>query len=195
MLYTYCKDSLTFKRINPRKMLKAIGASLLFLAITYYTTYNVAKMNATSKFVTNMPYEQKVLIVNEFSKSEFSKEAVVEELKRLNVKYPHIVLAQALIESGHFQSNIFRANNNLFGMKEAKQRTTTARGTNLGHAYYDNWKESILDYAIFQSAYLRDLKTEEQYLSYLGANYAEASNYKVAVQNMVKNEKLKELFN
>jgi len=195
MLYTYCKDSLTFKRINPRKMLKAAGASLLFLAITYYTTYNVAKMNATSKFVTNMPYEQKVLIVNEFSKSEFSKEAVVEELKRLNVKYPHIVLAQALIESGHFQSNIFRANNNLFGMKEAKQRTTTARGTNLGHAYYDNWKESILDYAIFQSAYLRDLKTEEQYLSYLGANYAEASNYKVAVQNMVKNEKLKELFN
>jgi len=195
MLYTYCKDSLTFKRINPRKMLKAVGASLLFLAITYYTTYNVAKMNATSKFVTNMPYEQKVLIVNEFSKSQFSKEAVVEELKRLNVKYPHIVLAQALIESGHFQSNIFRANNNLFGMKEAKQRTTTARGTNLGHAYYDNWKESILDYAIFQSAYLRDLKTEEQYLSYLGANYAEASNYKVAVQNMVKNEKLKELFN
>jgi len=195
MLYTYCKDSLTFKRINPRKMLKAAGASLLFLAITYYTTYNVAKMNATSKFVTNMPYEQKVLIVNEFSKSQFSKEAVVEELKRLNVKYPHIVLAQALIESGHFQSNIFRANNNLFGMKEAKQRTTTARGTNLGHAYYDNWKESILDYAIFQSAYLRDLKTEEQYLSYLGANYAEASNYKVAVQNMVKNEKLKELFN
>lgn len=195
MLYTYCKDSLTFKRINPRKIFKAAGASLLFLGITYYTTYNVAKMNATTKFVTNMPYEQKVLIVNEFSKSEFSKEAVVEELKRLNVKYPHIVLAQALIESGHFQSNIFRSNNNLFGMKEAKQRTTTARGTNLGHAYYDTWKESILDYAIFQSAYLRDLKTEEQYLSYLGANYAEASNYEVAVMNMVKNEKLKELFN
>jgi uncharacterized FlgJ-related protein len=195
MLYTYCKESLTFKRINPRKIFKAVGASLLFLGITYYTTYNVAKMNATTKFVTNMPYEQKVLIVNEFSKSEFSKEAVVEELKRLNVKYPHIVLAQALIESGHFQSNIFRSNNNLFGMKEAKQRTTTARGTNLGHAYYDTWKESILDYAIFQSAYLRDLKTEEQYLSYLGANYAEASNYEVAVMNMVKNEKLKELFN
>lgn len=195
MLYTYCKDSLTFKRVNPKKIIKAAVASLLFLGITYYTTYNVAKTNATSKFVTNMPYEQKVLIVNEFSKSEFSKEALVEELKRLNIKYPHIVLAQAMIESGHFQSNIFRSNNNLFGMKEAKQRTTTARGTNLGHAYYDTWKESILDYAIFQSAYLRDLKTEEQYLSYLGANYAEASNYEVAVMNMVKNEKLKELFN
>lgn len=195
MLYTYCKDSLTFKRINPRKLFRAIGASLLFLGITYYTTYNVATQNAAAKSMTNMSYEQKVLIVNEISKNEFSKEAVVEELKRLNVKYPHIVLAQALIESGHFQSNIFRSNNNLFGMKEAKQRTTTARGTNLGHAYYDNWKESILDYAIFQSAYLRDLNTEEQYLSYLGANYAEASNYELAVTNMIKNEKLKELFN
>jgi len=195
MLYTYCKDSLTFKRINPRKLFRATGASLLFLGITYYTTYSVATQNASVKSMTNMSYEQKVLIVNEISKNEFSKEAVVEELKRLNVKYPHIVLAQALIESGHFQSNIFRSNNNLFGMKEAKQRTTTARGTNLGHAYYDNWKESILDYAIFQSAYLRDLKTEEQYLSYLGANYAEASNYELAVTNMIKNEKLKELFN
>lgn len=195
MLYTYCKDSLTFKRINPRKLFRAAGASLLFLAITYYTTYNVATQKAVAKSMTNMSYEQKVLIVNEISKNEFSKEAVVEELKRLNVKYPHIVLAQALIESGHFQSNIFRSNNNLFGMKEAKQRTTTARGTNLGHAYYDNWKESILDYAIFQSAYLRDLNTEEQYLSYLGANYAEASNYELAVTNMIKNEKLKELFN
>ena len=195
MLYTYCKDSLTFKRINPRKLFRAAGESLLFLAITYYTTYNVATQKAVAKSMTNMSYEQKVLIVNEISKNEFSKEAVVEELKRLNVKYPHIVLAQALIESGHFQSNIFRSNNNLFGMKEAKQRTTTARGTNLGHAYYDNWKESILDYAIFQSAYLRDLNTEEQYLSYLGANYAEASNYELAVTNMIKNEKLKELFN
>lgn len=195
MLYTYCKDSLTFKRINPRKLFRAVGASLLFLGITYYTTYNVATQKAAAKSMTNMSYEQKVLIVNEISKNEFSKEAVVEELKRLNVKYPHIVLAQALIESGHFQSNIFRSNNNLFGMKEAKQRTTTARGTNLGHAYYDNWKESILDYAIFQSAYLRDLNTEEQYLSYLGANYAEASNYELAVTNMIKNEKLKELFN
>ena len=90
MLYTYCKDSLTFKRINPRKMLKAIGASLLFLGITYYTTYNVATQKASAKSMTNMSYEQKVLIVNEISKNEFSKEAVVEELKRLNVKYPHI---------------------------------------------------------------------------------------------------------
>jgi uncharacterized FlgJ-related protein len=195
MLYTYCKDSLTFKRINPRKLFKAAGASLLFLAITYYTTWNVAEKKGMIKSVSEMSYEQKILIVDEVSNNKFSKEAVVEELKRLNVKYPHIVLAQALIESGHFQSNIFRANNNLFGMKEAKQRTTTARGTNLGHAYYDNWQESILDYAIFQSAYLRDLKTEEQYLSYLGANYAEASNYELAVMNMVKNEKLKELFN
>ena len=195
MLYTYCKDSLTFKRVKTRKLIKAAAASLLFLAISFYGTYEVAQKNSIIRSMSEMSYEQKVIIVDEFSNGAFSKEAVVEELKRLNVKYPHIVLAQALIESGHFQSNIFRSNHNLFGMKEAKQRVTTARGTNLGHAYYDNWKESILDYAMFQSAYLRDLKTEDQYLNYLGKNYAEARQYDVAVMNMVKNEKLKELFN
>jgi len=195
MLYTYCKDSLTFKRIKNRRIIKAAAASLLFLGVSFYTTYKMAKTNATISSLSGMSYDQKLIIVDEVTKSKFSKEALVEELKRLNVRYPHIVLAQAMIESGHFQSNIFRTNNNLFGMKEAKQRTTTARGTNLGHAYYDNWRESILDYAMFQSAYLRDLKSEQQYLDYLGKNYAEARKYDVAVAEMVKNQNLKELFN
>lgn len=195
MLYTYCKDSLTFKRINPRKLFRAAGASLLFLGITYYTTYNVATQKAAAKSMTNMSYEQKVLIVNEISKNEFSKEAVVEELKRLNVKYPHIVLAQALIESGHFQSNIFRSNNNLFGMKEAKQRVTTAGGTQNNHAYYDSWKESVYDYAFYQSRYLGSIRSEQEYFDYLSASYAEDPNYIKVLKATIEKYKLKEQFN
>ena len=142
-----------------------------------------------------MHFEEQVIIVNQRINNDFSKKALAEELKRLNVKYPHIVMAQAMIESGHFQSNIFRSNHNLFGMKEARQRVTTARGTNLNHAYYENWKESVIDYAMFQAAYLKDLKTEAAYLLYLDANYAEAQGYDSAVKKMVEREKLKELFN
>jgi uncharacterized FlgJ-related protein len=195
MLYTYCKKSLMFNRIKPSKIIKLFFIAIAIFTSAIYLTYDYAKYRALEQSIDEMHFEEQVIIVNQRINNDFSKEALVEELKRLNVKYPHIVMAQAMIESGHFQSNIFRSNHNLFGMKEARQRVTTARGTNLNHAYYENWKESVIDYAMFQASYLKDLKTEAAYLEYLDKNYAEAQKYDIAVQNMVKNENLKELFN
>ena len=195
MLYTYCKRSLVFNRIKPSKIIKLFFIAIAIFTSAMYLTYDYAKYRALEQSIDEMHFEEQVIIVNQRINNDFSKKALAEELKRLNVKYPHIVMAQAMIESGHFQSNIFRSNHNLFGMKEARQRVTTARGTNLNHAYYENWKESVIDYAMFQAAYLKDLKTEAAYLLYLDANYAEAQGYDSAVKKMVEREKLKELFN
>lgn len=194
MLYTYCRKSLVFNRVKPIKLIK-IGFTF-FVAITtaLYTTWQFAQANAVERTLNDMSFEDQIIVVNHRINNDFSKEALAEELKRLNVRYPHIVMAQAMIESGHFQSNIFRSNHNLFGMKEARQRVTTARGTNLNHAYYENWKESVLDYAMFQAAYLKDLRSEAAYLLYLNKNYAEAENYDLAVKKMIERENLKELF-
>jgi uncharacterized FlgJ-related protein len=187
MIYRYDKNQLIYKK--DFKTLKILILVTVFLNILSFTYGRYTKINPPNSF------EKELILLNvQTEKNSFSKESLVEELKRLNVKYPHIVLAQSIIESGHFQSNIFRANNNLFGMKEAKQRTTTARGTNLGHAYYDNWRESILDYAMFQSAYLRNIKSEQQYLDYLGKNYAEDKKYENKVVELIESNNLKELF-
>jgi hypothetical protein len=195
MLYTYCKKSLTFNRVEFKKLTKIALIGITFLAVSYTGVYTMAKRDALEQSLDSMSTEQKAILVNDLQKNEFSKEALVAELKKLNVKFPYIVLAQSMIESGHFQSNIFRENNNLFGMKQAMQRVTTALGTQNNHAYYENWRESVLDYAMFQSSYLRDIKTETAYMEYLGANYAEASNYRSAIQKVIEEEKLKELFN
>lgn len=194
MLYTYCKKELNFKRIKTSKLLKVLLGVVIFATLGFTVAINNATDEAFETELEEMPYEEKVIIINEIEKEAFSQEALVEELKRLNIRFPHIVLAQSMLETGHFESNVFRANNNLFGMKQARQRCTTARGTNLNHAYYDNWKESVMDYALFQSAYLRDLKTEAQYFSYLDRNYAEAQNYDNAVKNMIERYDLEELF-
>lgn len=194
MLYTYCKKDLNFKRIKTSKLLKVLLGVVIFATLGFTAAINNATDEAFETELETMPYEEKVIIINEIEKEAFSQEALVEELKRLNIRFPHIVLAQSMLETGHFESNVFRANNNLFGMKQARQRCTTARGTNLNHAYYDNWKESVMDYALFQSAYLRDLKTEAQYFSYLDRNYAEAQNYDQAVKNMINKYELEELF-
>jgi uncharacterized FlgJ-related protein len=194
MLYTYCKKELNFKRIKTSKLLKVLLGVVIFATLGFTAAINNAADEAFETELETMPYEEKVIIINEIEKDAFSQDALVEELKRLNIRFPHIVLAQSMLETGHFESNVFRANNNLFGMKQARQRCTTARGTNLNHAYYDNWKESVMDYALFQSAYLRNLKTEAQYFSYLDRNYAEAQNYDQAVKNMIDKYDLEDLF-
>jgi flagellum-specific peptidoglycan hydrolase FlgJ len=95
----------------------------------------------------------------------------------LNIKYPHIVLAQTQLETGGYKSPIFKENHNLFGMKVATQRPTTNKGEESGHAYYDNWKESVVDYGFYQAKYLSNIKSENEYLQYLKQFYAEDPNY------------------
>ena len=62
------------------------------------------------------------------------------------------------------------------GMVEAI-RSTTNKGENRGHAVFDNWKESVLDYAFYQARFLGDIKTEGEYIQYLKVNYAEDPGY------------------
>jgi len=124
----------------------------------------------------------------------FSQDELVIMLKDLNVKYPHIVLAQSILETGHYSSTVFKVNHNLFGMKEARQRVKTALGTQLGHAYYDNWKESVYDYAFYQCRYMGRLDTEAEYYQALDASYAEAGEYSSKLKQIVERENLKDLF-
>ena len=61
--------------------------------------------------------------------------AVLSELKRQNVSHPHIVLAQAKLESNMGKSDVFKRTNNLFGLR---------KGNNYHH--FSHWKQSITYY-------------------------------------------------
>lgn len=84
-----------------------------------------------------------------------TKKEVYSFISSLGVEYTNIVTKQAYYESKHLNSPICKENNNLFGMKLAKQRFTLAIGENRGHAVYRNWKESVLDYYIWQKKYYK----------------------------------------
>lgn len=98
-------------------------------------------------------------------------------MDEVGIAYPDIVLAQAKIETGHFTSKIFRENHNLFGMKLPKQRETTAVGEQYNHARYTSWKQSVIDYKIWQDAVLTKVKSKRAYLKYLSENYAQDKKY------------------
>jgi len=120
-------------------------------------------------------YESTVVQLSS-SDRRLSYKELYSKIKELNISNPDIVMSQAIVETGHFKSSIFIENNNLFGMKEAKNRPTTAIGQNNGHAVYENWEQSVMDYALYQSKYLSRF-SEKEYLEYIKQNYAEDGRY------------------
>ena len=104
-----------------------------------------------------------------------SSNEIYKYLNQIGIKQAEIVMAQCLVETGHLTSNIFKSNNNLFGMKEAKQRRTTAIGTKNGHAYYPHWKASVRDYLLYQRAYYNGVEDYYTFLSRMG--YAANKGY------------------
>lgn len=132
--------------------------------------------------------------VSDVDENMFSEDILIQMMKDLNIKYPHIVLAQARLETGNYKSKIFNDNNNLFGMKEAKVRIHTATCTQHNHACYENWKESLYDYAFYQATYYSDVKNERQYFRKLDNSYAEAKNYSDKLKIIIERENLEGKF-
>lgn len=117
---------------------------------------------------------------------KFTKEALKCYIIQKGILHPEIVYAQAVLETGNFKSCIFRENNNLFGMKLAKVRPTTAIGYNYGHAAYNNWQESVDDYLLWQQMWQQTpIHTESHYFELLDRLYAEDPRY-VEVVKIVK---------
>jgi uncharacterized FlgJ-related protein len=186
MYYKFNKETLDFEKTKlTNKTLTGLGAAVGLLLIFGFTS------NPANK-VENLSQEERLIVIREYS--GFSESKLIEKIDQLNFRYPHIILAQAKLESGHFKSTIFLENNNMFGMKEAKLRANLAKGTNRGHAYYDTWQDCILDYALYYSTYLSDIRTEGEYFEYLRQNYAEDPTYVQRLKQIIKKQDLKSKF-
>ena len=126
--------------------------------------------------------------------NNFTEEKFINKIKQLNLNYPHIVYAQAMLESGNFTSKIFKENNNMFGMKQARVRINLAKSTQYNHAYFETWEDCLLDFAFHRATYFSKLKTEQDYYNYLGKYYAEDPSYVGKLKSMVNKHKLKNKF-
>jgi len=115
----------------------------------------------------------------------FSPSNVLATMNEIGILYPDIVMAQAKIETGHFTSKVFRENHNLFGMKLPRQRSTTAIGEKYNHASYTSWRQSVIDYKLWQDKVLTKVKSRRAYLRYLHKNYAENKQYVKLIKQMI----------
>ncbi len=140
--------------------------------------YGVGFFYSTNSIV-NAEEANNARMISNLSSEAFSEQSLIALMKELKIKYPEIALSQAKLETGNFTSDIFKENHNLFGMKMAEKRPTSAIGINRGHAAYSNWKQSVIDYALFQSFIIAKLKdvNRDSYRKHIQKYYSETSDY------------------
>ena len=172
-MYKFNTEKLAYEKVNVRKYIGMIVLSFLTIFILSSFIW---------KEVVIVTAEKEVLLK---TNNSFSKEKLFLEIDRYSFKYPDIVKAQAILESGHFKSPVFLQNNNMFGMRKAMVRITTAEGSNLNHAYYVDWKYCVADRALYEAQYLSKL-TREEYFSYLDQTYAEGEGYSKLLKQIIK---------
>lgn len=99
---------------------------------------------------------------------------------------PVIVIAQSRLETGNYQSELCTDYNNLFGMKKARIRPTTATGsTENNYATYESWYDCIKDMKLFQQWYLSRGRDLSDYLTFLEViGYAEDPLYIYKIEEL-----------
>lgn len=153
------------------KWLKAliVAATVVPWSVVIILLLQVKSMVSQQSKVETVPViEVADVIINEQPKffSQTPKEGLEEALSYYEIKHPQIVYAQAVLETGHFKSDLCLNGNNLFGLYDSKN-----------HRYYtfDHWTESVVAYLDYvQYRY----KPPNDYYKFLSdIRYAKDPNY------------------
>ena len=136
--------------------------------------------------------QEKQVQIESNTQESISKEGLYEQIMKYGIKFPDVVFAQAVLESGEFTSKLFKSANNLFGMKIPTVRESSANGkTKSGYSSYEDWNFSVYDYFLWQDFMLKnkgDL-TKKEYLALLGKIYAEDKKYISSIKRVISEHK------
>lgn len=123
-----------------------------------------------------------------FEQAPLTAENVAKAIVRMQIQHPEIVFRQAVLESGSFTSRLCVKNNNIFGMRPPKTRTTYAIGkTKSSYAVFKHWSHSIADYKLWQGS-----KVIRDYYKFLSKrNYSANVNYVRALKSVKINTDIK----
>ena len=185
-LFCYNKETLTFDKVKIKPKYYII--TILIVGGVYWLGW-VSNIQIINRIIRHKSTDT-VLVHGQ----KFNEKVLIELIKKCNLKYPHIILAQAKTESGNFKSRIFKQNNNLFGMKRAYSRVTTAQGDKDGFAYYRDWIDCVYDIGLWQSSLVCNISTEKEYFQILQEKYAQDTSYVSTLKTMIEHENLKILF-
>lgn len=109
-------------------------------------------------------------------------ELVLDELVRLKVKHPKIVLAQSKLETGNYRSVLTRTHNNIFGFRTSK-----------GYLKFKDWKECCEYYKKWQDRHYKKSQHTTYYSFLSSIGYAEDTNYIAKVKSIANERSRKKI--
>ena len=175
-LYTYDRKNVTFKPLKLKNyIISVVGIGLIFLSLGAGTTFKYIK--------------EEIPVIYRTEEVKFSEKQLKLEIEAMHLPHKDILLCQAKLETGNFQSAIFKQNCNLFGMKFAPNRINLQKGEQLGFAKYDNFEQSLYDMSIYLSLYCKGL-SDEEYLQFVNEVYAPNQEYASRLKQLLKQQKL-----
>lgn len=113
--------------------------------------------------------------------SQSPEEGLADALDYYEIEYPEIVYAQAVLETGHFKSDLCIYHNNLFGLYNSKRRK---------YFKFNHWTESVEAYRnMIQYRY----RPPGDYYKFLQRiNYAKDPLYIKKLKKLTKNYEVKQ---
>ena len=185
-------SALTFaiikKKIKLRDVIVSgiVATGFSILAFTSSLGYDMNSELSTEFKLT----KERVSHIN-YRDSTISDSLLYGMIQNLRIPHAKIVFAQAKLESNTYRSELYKTNFNLFGMKYATIRPSVTCNEYMGYQRYANWKESVVDYLIWQFSNNVDKLDDARYMQYLHAVYAEDPNYIPKVKNIINNTNFK----
>lgn len=138
-----------------------ITASILLVILSISQIFIYKKLSELQKPEPHIEYEE---VITFFDKSP--EEGLMDALIYFEVKHPHIVYAQAILETGNFTSKVCKENNNLFGLYDSRNKK---------YYTFNHWSESIIAYINYIQYKYSPPKDYYKFLQDIG--YAEDPTY------------------
>lgn len=138
-----------------------ITVSILLVTLGIFQIFIYKKLSELQKPEPQIEYEE---VITFFDKSP--EEGLMDALIYFEVQHPHIVYAQAILETGNFTSKVYKENNNLFGLYDSRNKKYYA---------FNHWSESIIAYINYIQYKYSPPKDYYKFLQDIG--YAEDPTY------------------
>jgi hypothetical protein len=134
------------------KLWSILAASLAGLVLLF-ALFRFIKNKKTQSETTAIPEPNNDIDMDKLIVENY--EVINETLKTEGFEDQNLrdlIAAQAMHETGEFDSDLYDSNNNYFGMKQPHQRATLSTGETNGYATYINLIDSVKDYAMWWRA-------------------------------------------
>lgn len=145
--------------------------TLMFVVIATVVASLMSSGKSDKKIVVKKPPIEDTTEVITIDSSKLNRELLVSYILEKNISHPEIAYAIVRQES-NMCSDLFKSNNNLFGMRHPGVRPSKSLGSKKGFAHFEKWQHSVEDYKLYLEFVNGHTMNRKQYLSHLDRNYA-----------------------